>query len=71
MVRDAIWTEAKMQKGYLCIGCLEQRLGRTLTADDFADLPVNEPHLLETRRITSRKMRPPHPPHSLKDFFEE
>jgi hypothetical protein len=31
-----------MDKGHmLCIGCLEQRLGRLLTKDDFTDAPVN------------------------------
>lgn len=27
----------------LCIGCLEQRIGRTLMASDFIDAPVNNP----------------------------
>lgn len=27
---------------YLCIGCLEQRMGRLLTADDFLSCPLNE-----------------------------
>jgi hypothetical protein len=27
----------------LCIGCLEQRIGRTLTTGDFTDAPVNDP----------------------------
>jgi hypothetical protein len=31
------------RRGMLCIGCLEGRLGRELTADDFPDLPINEP----------------------------
>jgi len=42
MVRDSVWTAAGMCGfGYLCIGCLERRLGRRLSAADFADLPVN------------------------------
>lgn len=28
----------------LCIGCLEQRIGRTLMACDFTDAPVNDPN---------------------------
>jgi hypothetical protein len=28
----------------LCIGCLEQRLGRTLMACDFIDVPCNDPN---------------------------
>jgi hypothetical protein len=44
MVHDEIWYSAitVMDKGHmLCIGCLEQRLGRLLTKDDFTDAPVN------------------------------
>ena len=28
----------------LCIGCLEQRIGRTLVRCDFTDSPINDPH---------------------------
>lgn len=44
MVHDEIWEEAVPEfEGMLCIGCLEERLGRELTPDDFpTDLPVNE-----------------------------
>src|SRR5215813_2211105 len=31
MVHDALWRKAKMRSGFLCIGCLERRLGRMLT----------------------------------------
>jgi hypothetical protein len=42
MVHDNLWTEAHPNDdGMLCIGCLEERLGRMLTADDFPDYPVN------------------------------
>ena len=27
----------------LCIGCLEKRIGRTLTSSDFIDAPCNDP----------------------------
>ena len=30
-------------KEILCIGCLEQRLGRTLMSCDFDDVPINDP----------------------------
>jgi hypothetical protein len=48
-VWDYLWQEAGMQaenemlwsSGFLCIGCLEQRLGRELTAEDFPDYPIN------------------------------
>lgn len=32
-------------KGMLCVGCLEARLGRTLTATDFPPVHINNPHL--------------------------
>ena len=28
--------------GMLCIGCVEKRLGRTLTSADFLDCPLND-----------------------------
>ena len=37
----------------LCIGCLEQRIGRTLMSCDFTDAPVNNPD----RRNKSGRMR--------------
>lgn len=42
MVHDEVWETANpKRKGMLCIGCLELRLGRLLTKDDFTDAPVN------------------------------
>lgn len=45
MVMDEVWAEAGCSTqfgwGMLCIGCLEGRLGRELTADDFTDCYVN------------------------------
>ncbi|MEU6208193.1 hypothetical protein ABZ814_31990 [Micromonospora musae] len=54
MVLPAIWRTAVLagllpgldQLGkppirYLCVGCLEARIGRRLTAADFTDVPVN------------------------------
>jgi hypothetical protein len=42
-VHDEIWAAAGMPfEGFLCIGCLESRLGRTLTRADFDDAPVND-----------------------------
>jgi hypothetical protein len=52
-VRDAVWELAWRGRrkswhsirgqAVLCIGCLEQRIGRTLCAEDFTDAPVNWP----------------------------
>jgi hypothetical protein len=43
MVHDHVWAQAGTcdRGGYLCIGCLETRLGRHLAGDDFTDAPVN------------------------------
>lgn len=49
IVHDEIWLAAAMTKqsqrpsgDFLCIGCLEARLGRTLTRRDFPDCPANQ-----------------------------
>lgn len=40
MVTDEVWSSVA-NRGMLCIGCLEARLGRELTASDFTDCPLN------------------------------
>jgi hypothetical protein len=68
MVRDRVWAEAGMRTGivyhhggggdYLCIGCLERRIGRKLHFADFIDVTVNDPdHPWHTRRLRSRLLR--------------
>jgi hypothetical protein len=44
MVHDHVWSAAGMKyhSGYLCVGCIEQRLGRRLTVEDFQDLLIND-----------------------------
>jgi hypothetical protein len=46
---------AEAQTGFLCIGCLEERLRRKLTIDDFTKLPVNEPFPSDTERLARIK----------------
>lgn len=43
MVHDSVWLASGLSKrgGLLCIGCLERRIGRQLTSDDFRDCPAN------------------------------
>lgn len=52
VVSDTVWQEAGMKPagGYLCIGCLEARLGRQLTPEDFPDVPVNDLSEADGRR---------------------
>jgi hypothetical protein len=57
MVKDEIWAKARMDDlGFLCIACLEKRLGRELGMDDFNwDLPVNITGQLDSPRLIQRK----------------
>jgi hypothetical protein len=43
-----------MEHFFLCIGCLESRLGRTLIDDDFREVPLNEPGPWHTLRLLER-----------------
>lgn len=55
MVHDHIWDTAGADHGYLCIGCLENRMARRLTAADFTDAPINDPtDPWHTDRLTTR-----------------
>jgi hypothetical protein len=42
MVRDKIWKAAGMRDGFLCIGCLERRIGRRHVPRDFTKAPIND-----------------------------
>ena len=43
MVHPEVWSAAGMPAhGYLCIGCLEARLGRQLHRHDFPRAPIND-----------------------------
>jgi hypothetical protein len=57
MVNDAIWRAAtKSQRvHFLCIGCLEGRLGRELTAADFTGCQLNTaPEQPRSARLRAR-----------------
>jgi hypothetical protein len=58
MVHDELWAEAGMKYdgGSLCVGCLEQRLGRELIAGDFKNNFIqNDPDFsLHTPMLRSR-----------------
>ena len=53
VLKDEVWAATGMgEHGFLCTGCVEQRLGRELTRADFTDAPVNDledPPLLGVR----------------------
>ncbi len=55
MVTEDVWKAASGESArYLCIGCLEGRLGRTLLPADFMDLEMNEPSWIDTPRLVAR-----------------
>lgn len=63
MVHEAVWLAAGMNlytpevgSGFLCVGCIEKRLGRELTHADFPDYPINWPDPWDTPRLAARKV---------------
>ncbi|ESZ68167.1 hypothetical protein X727_23085 [Mesorhizobium sp. L103C119B0] len=67
MVTRSVWRAAGMPKdrvlgydetdgNFLCIPCLETRIGRDLQPADFPDLPVNEPSPWNTPLLAARKV---------------
>jgi hypothetical protein len=58
MVRRIVWKKAGMGpfSGCLCIGCLEKRLGRNLTPEDFDwNSPLNNLEFPCTYRLRDRR----------------
>jgi len=55
MVHNTIWKAAGMTDGFLCVGCLEKRIGRVLTPEDFTDFPINNFHPWHTDRLLDRQ----------------
>jgi hypothetical protein len=65
MVRDRVWSAAGMPDrpmnyhgDFLCIGCLERRLGRKLRRRDFTPALVNEIGRWNSDRMNDRLTRP-------------
>lgn len=57
MVHDQVWAQAGMEAfgGCLCVGCLEQRLGRQLVPADFKDVEANDSRrMMHSDRLASR-----------------
>jgi hypothetical protein len=63
MVHDDIWLTAAMDadggglERWLCVGCLERRLGRLLNPADFKDVPLHDRTWEQTPRLRSRMHR--------------
>jgi hypothetical protein len=66
MVVDRVWHDAGMTPlgGWLCLHCLEDRLGRPLTPADLKDVPLNDwdhkdaPRLARLKRAAAHERRP-------------
>lgn len=58
-IRTDVWLSVvESIVGMLCIGCLEQRLGRELTPDDFTDCSLNSPkYEPKSQRLMKRLTR--------------
>lgn len=60
MVHHELWRQAAghsiaVLMGVLCIGCLEQRIGRQLSPQDFIPCPVNRaPSRARSQRLKDR-----------------
>lgn len=68
MLRNAIWDQVATdldRYGHLCIGCIEDRLGRSLVLSDFDDVNVNTTPLIKrSMRLTDRLGKQHTNPHS-------
>jgi len=52
---EEVWEQANPDgDGHLCIGCVEQRLGRILTPSDFTDAPINTRAKPRSARLADR-----------------
>ena len=55
LVHDDLWKEFGVVHGMLCVGCLEQRMGRQLTPADFKErVGINGPDESRSTRLESR-----------------
>lgn len=57
MVHHDVWEKSGLgaHDGFLCIQCLENRIGRSLNSFDFPDLPINNYFPFpKSQRILSR-----------------
>ena len=51
-VHNGVWQAADAPRhAFLCVGCLESRLGRRLRRADFTDAPINDLSISRTARF--------------------
>ncbi len=61
MLKNMVWeltglsSDGFAKSGFLCIGCVEERIGRELTAQDFIKASVNSPEFFDqSERLQNR-----------------
>ncbi len=56
MVHHSVWedTGLGLYDGMLCISCLEKRISRQLTSEDFSNFPINTDPLFRSDLLISR-----------------
>jgi hypothetical protein len=54
MVKHSLWCEFGAHRDMLCIGCLENRIGRLLTYEDFLNCPLNADMGIKSARLLDR-----------------
>lgn len=57
MVHKDVWSAAgmtEMGSGFLCIDCLEARIGHRLKPENFTTAPVNDENPWQTARLRDR-----------------
>jgi len=56
VVHDDVWPIGGLD-GFLCVECLECRIGRRLVPGDFPDVPANAPNPADSPRLRAAKGR--------------
>lgn len=55
MLHNWLWEKAGDVPGFLCLQCVERRIGRELDASDFTDCPLNKsPDRYRSERLQNR-----------------
>ena len=54
MIHHHLWDEYVRVGGWICVPCVEDRLGRRLTRDDFILCPINVTTFRKTERLLER-----------------
>jgi hypothetical protein len=56
-LKNEVWNQVhSSERGFLCVGCVELRLGRRLNKDDFTSVSINRfhPGVRKSQRLIER-----------------